>query len=215
LNSEPRGPLKIHVPVAFGVLHIAPALKDFLSKCPRLSVDMSLSDEQPNLVEEGYDAAVVIVKEPAPMLVARKLAPNHRRVCATAEYFKNYGTPQSPRDLAEHNCIVHSLMGTERTWCFLTPAGEMRVEVDGSVRFNNENAIRQAALAGAGVALLPTYIVGEDLQRGLLEAALPDFAASDSAVYAVYSSNRHVAAKVREFVDFLVARFSPEPYWDA
>lgn len=214
LNSEPRGMLKVQVPVTFGVLHIAPALKDLLAKCPELSIDMKFSEENPNLVEDGCDAAIVIVKEPSPRLVARKLAPNRRCVCATADYFRRHGVPQTPGDLAQHNCIIYSLSGSEREWSFLGPEGEMWVEVHGILRCNNENAIRQAALAGVGLALLPSYIIGQDLQRGTLAAVLPDFAASDSAVYAVYASNRHVAAKVRAFVDFLVERFSPTPYWD-
>lgn len=215
LQSVPRGTLKVNVPVAFGVLHIVPALPDLLSAYPDLRIEMTLSDRTVNLAEEGYDAAVLIEKKLAATLVARKLAPNLRRICATPDYLRRHGVPNSPRELANHNCIVYAPLGTEKEWCLIGQEGTVWIEVDGNLRLNNENAIRYAALSGLGMALLPSYIVGPDLQSGALRAVLPDYTASETAIYAVYLSNRHLSAKVRCFVDFLVVRFGPTPPWDA
>lgn len=214
LHSQPRGTLRISVPAAFGVLHIAPALPQLLDACPELRVEMTLGDRMVNLAAEGHDAAVLICREPPPLLVARKLAPVLRRVCAAPEYLGRHGVPECPQDLARHNCIVCAPSDSEREWCFNAPEGPVRVEVRGNAVVNNENAIRQMALAGQGVALLPSYLIGEDLQKGRLRALLPDYSAPATWVHAVYLSNRQVATKVRLFVDFLLARFGDPPYWD-
>jgi DNA-binding transcriptional LysR family regulator len=215
LQSEPRGTLKVNVPVTFGVLHIVPAREHLLAACPELCVDMTLNDGPLHLVEGGYDVAVLIAHEPHASLVARKLAPIRQRLCATADYLRRHGVPSSPADLARHNCIVFSRLGPERSWRFTGSDGDVTVEVNGSLRLDNENAVRQAALAGIGIAFLPTYIVGADLQQNRLQPVLPDYGVPETALFATYLPNRYLAAKVRVFVDFLVARFGPVPQWDA
>jgi DNA-binding transcriptional LysR family regulator len=207
LHAEPRGTLKVNVPVAFGVIHIAPALAQLLHTFPQLHIEMTLSDRVVNLAEDGYDAAVVIAQEVSPLLVARKLMANFCQVCATPDYFARHGVPTSPHDLVHHNCIVCSPGVTGRGWCFNGPQGELWTPVKGNVRLDNENAIRQAALSGLGVALLPNYIVGGDIQTGALHGVLSDYTSAESAVYIVYLSNRHLPVKVRAFVDFLASRF--------
>lgn len=214
LQAEPRGTLKVNVPVSFGVLHIARLLPDLLRAHPELRVEMSLNDRTVNLVEEGYDAAIVIEKEPNPALVARRLAPIRHQLCATPEYFRRRGIPETPQQLDTHNCLLYSRLGIENEWCFERADDVIRVQVGGNLRLNNENAIRLAALAGLGVALLPTYIVGADLQRGDLHTVLSEYIATETSLYAVYLPNRQLSPKVRTFVDFLLARFGPAPYWD-
>lgn len=110
LHSEPRGTLRVSVPVAFGVLHIAPALADFSIPCPELRIDMAFNDRTVDLAEEGYDACVLIATEPDPKLVGRKLAPIRRKVCGTPEYFERHGTPRTPQDLRGHNCLLYSYL---------------------------------------------------------------------------------------------------------
>ena len=215
MQSTPRGTLKVNVPVSFGVLHVAPALEALLAAYPELQVDMSLSDRDVHLAEEGYDVSLVITGEPRGTLVARKLAPIRQALCAAPSYLRKRGTPASLTDLGGHDCIVFSRLGPERTWHFEGDHGHASVEVSGSLRLDNENAVRQAALAGCGIALLPTYMVGADLQHDTLRAVLPHCRPPQTAVYATYLPNRYVAAKVRVFVDFLVARFGPAPEWDA
>lgn len=214
LQGKPRGTLKVNVPVSFGVLHIARLVPDLLVAHPELRVEMSMNDRTVNLVEEGYDAAVVIEREPNPALVARRLAPIRYQLCAAPEYFRRHGIPETPRQLVAHNCLVYSRLGIENEWCFERGDDVIRVQVDGNLRLNNENAIRHAALAGLGVAMLPTYIVGADLRRGDLSTALSEYIAAATSLYAVYLPNRQLSPKVRSFVDFLLARFGPAPYWD-
>ncbi|HET9668158.1 MAG TPA: LysR family transcriptional regulator [Casimicrobiaceae bacterium] len=215
MQAQPRGVLKVNVPVSFGILHIVPALGDLMTDCPGLAIDMTLSDREVHLAEEGYDVAVSIAGEPRGSLVARKLAPIRRRLCAAPGYLKRRRVPATLDDLAHHDCIVHSLPGGERAWHFESDDGVTSVEVNGSLRFDNENAIRKAALAGLGVALLPTYIVGDDVRDGRLRLVLPELEGPRMGLFATYLPNRYLAAKVRVFVDYLVAMFGPEPQWDA
>ncbi|MDQ6706421.1 MAG: LysR family transcriptional regulator [Acidobacteriota bacterium] len=214
LQAGPRGTLKVNVPVSFGVLHIARLLPDLLAAHPELRVEMTLNDRTVNLVEEGYDAAVVIERRPNPGLVARRLAPIRHQLCATPEYFRRHGIPEIPGQLVAHNCLVYSRLGTENEWCFERADDVIRIQVGGNLRLNNENAIRQAVLTGLGVALLPTYLVGADLRRGDLCTALSEYIAAETSLYAVYLPNRQLSPKARAFVDFLLTRFGPAPYWD-
>jgi DNA-binding transcriptional LysR family regulator len=215
MQSTPRGTLKVNVPVSFGVLHVVPVLAGLLATYPELHVDMTLNDREVQLAEEGYDVAVLITADPRATLVARKLAPIRQALCAAPAYLRRHGAPASVADLAHHDCIVFSRLGLERLWHFDSAHGHESVEVNGALRLDNENAVRQAALAGCGIALLPTYIVGGDLQQGALRIVLAECKAPETGLYATYLPNRYLAAKVRVFVDYLVVQFGPSPGWDA
>jgi DNA-binding transcriptional LysR family regulator len=213
-HSEPRGLLKVNVPVAFGVRHVAPALADFSAPYPRLRIDMTFNDRSVDLVDEGYDVSLRIADRLDGGLICRKLAPIRRTVCATPEYFRRHGKPTKPDELTGHNCLVYSYLNVQEEWCFTAPEGDIHVPVSGTLRVNNENALWRAASSGLGIALLPTFIVGQDLQSGALEAALQDYTVPITSLYAVYLPNRHLSPKVRAFIDFFVERFAPQPYWD-
>jgi DNA-binding transcriptional LysR family regulator len=215
LHSEPRGVLKITASVAFGTLHIAPAIPEFLARYPEIRIDMTINDRYADLAEEGYDVAIRITKEPDLNLVARELAPIHHVVCATPDYFRRHGTPESPSDLARHNCLIYAQnVPREGEWRFMGEEQELIVPIAGNLRLNDDEAIWQAALGGLGVALLPTFMIGKDLQAGNLQAVLSEYVPVQRRIYAVYLPNRHLSAKVRAFIDFLLARFGPQPYWD-
>ena len=214
LQSEPRGILKMTAPVAFGTLHVAPALPEFLARYPELGVDMAITDRVVDLVEEGYDVAIRITRDPSPELVARKLAPVRRVVCATPGYFKRHGVPKTPADLAGHNCLHYTHFGGPGEWRLRGPGGEVAVPVAGSLRINDDEALSKAVLGGLGVALLPTFLVGKELQSGILQAVLSDYAPLEQQIYAIRLPSVHLPAKVRAIIDFLLTRFGPEPYWD-
>lgn len=214
LQSEPRGMLKITAPVAFGTLHVAPALPEFLARYPDLGLDMTITDRVVDLVEEGYDAAIRITRDPGLELVARKLASVRRVVCATPGYFKRRGIPKTPADLANHNCLHYTHFGGPGEWRLYGSDGEIAVPVAGSLRINDDEALSKAVLGGLGVALLPTFLVGKELQAGTLQAVLSDYAPLEQQIYAIRLPSVHLPAKVRAFIDFLGARFGPEPYWD-
>lgn len=213
-HAEPRGVLKVNVPVAFGVRHVAPALAEFSALYPELRIDMTFNDRSVDLAEEGYDMAVYIAERLDGGLISRRLAPIRRTVCATPEYWRRHGKPATPHDLERHNCLVYTYLNVQDEWCFTRQGVDVSVPISGNLRGNNENALWRAALSGLGVALLPTFIAGEDLQSGALEAALSDYAVPATSIYAVYLPNRHLSAKVRALIDFFVERFGPQPYWD-
>ena len=214
LSSQPRGLLRVSSSVAFGRLHIAPALAAFLGRHPELKVDLTTTDRFVDLAEEGYDLAVRIVDEPAPNFVARKLAPLNRKICATPEYFARHGVPQVPRDLEKHNCLTYSYFDPRDPWLLHGPDGDNSVHPSGNLRLNDDDVLAEAVLAGLGIAMLPTFIIGKDLQSGRLQSVLSDYIPLQRYIYAVYLPNRHLSAKVRAFIDCLLERFGPEPYWD-
>jgi len=216
-GSEPRGIIRVNASVEIGTLQIAPALPAFLVQCPKVSVDMTLSDRPIDLAEEGYDLAIRVAwkDEPGLTVVARELAPSRRKVCATPDYFERHGLPQAPDDLVHHNCLTYVGGGSKGDrWGFAVAEGKFSVPVSGNLRINDNEALWQAARGGSGIAFLPTYIVGQDLQRGLLQAVLNEYMSVDRSIYAIYLSNRHLSPKVRAFIDFLLVRFGPQPYWD-
>jgi len=215
LTDEPRGMLRVNAPMSFGILHVGPALADFMARHPELAVTLDLDDRRVSLVEEGYDMAVRIADLPDSSLVARKLAPVRQAVCASPAYWARHGTPAHPRDLARHNCLVYTYLPAQNEWRFRGPGGPFAVHVAGNLRANNGDVLREAALAGLGVYRAPTFLIGGDLGAGRLVTVLDDFADQALAIYAVYPHRRHLPAKVRAFVDFLAGRFGPRPYWDA
>jgi DNA-binding transcriptional LysR family regulator len=214
LHSEPRGVLKLTASVAFGTLHVAPALPEFLGRYPDLAIDMMITDRMVDLVEEGYDVAIRIATDPGQNLVARQLAPIRRVACATPEYFSRRGVPRTPDDLREHNCLHYTHFSAQGQWHFKGPDGDISVPLTGDLRINDDEALSQAVLGGLGIALLPTFIIGPDLQAGRLQAVLSDYVPLERHVYAVYLPSIHSPPKVRAFVDFLRGRFGPGPYWD-
>jgi DNA-binding transcriptional LysR family regulator len=215
-SAEPRGTLRINAPYSFATAHVAPFLPEFLASHPDLKLDISLNDRFVDLVEEGFDVAVrVAATLPESSLVARKLAPCRMVVCGTPDYFQRHGEPKTPADLERHNCLSHPFSASQGSWVFTCADGHRHaVKANGSIRANSGDALRSAALGGIGVVLLPTFMVGEELNDGRLKSVLMDCQTQESAVYAVYPSRRHLSAKVRAFVDFLARKYGPEPYWD-
>lgn len=214
LHQEPRGRLKFSAPVAFSTLHVAPALPDFMAQYPDVSVDMTISDRLVDLVEEGYDLALRIAPEPGLNLVARRLAPIRRKICASPSYLARRGIPRVPEDLVGHNCLDYTYMNAQGFWHLQGPQGDASVAVSGTLRINDDEALSQAVLGGLGLALLPTFIIGSELQAGRLVEVLPGYVPVERFIYAVHLPNRHLPLKVRAFVDFLQQRFGDDPYWD-
>lgn len=217
LRSEPRGILRLTAPAAFGHLHIAPAIPDFLERYPELSVQLAMNDRMVDLAEEGYDVAIRMTADPAPNIVARRLAPIRWVICASPQYLARHPAPQRPDELAGHNCLFYSFLESNSDWRFGSPAGDVTVRVAGTFTANNSEALREAVMRGLGVALLPTFTVGRDIREGALSALLPHHApygTFGTDVYAVYLPTRYLSPKVRAFVDFFLERFGPQPYWD-
>jgi DNA-binding transcriptional LysR family regulator len=213
LQAAPRGRLRVNAPMSFGFLHLAPAIPDFLARYPDVELDMMMNDRFVDLVDEGFDVAVRIGNLDDSSLVARRLAPIRRVVCASPAYLAARGTPASPGELKGHDCLCYS--NVPREWRFVGPDGPPYVvQVRGRLSANNGDALRIAALEDMGIINQPTFIVGGDLQSGTLVTLLNDFIPQDISLHAVYPHSRLLSPKVRAFVDFLAERFGPRPYWD-
>ena len=209
LHAEPHGTLRVNAPMSFGVRHLAAALAAFGAVHPRVRVELVLNDRVVDLVEEGYDVAVRIGTLRDSTLVARRLAPCRMVVCASPDYLRRRGAPAVPDDLRGHDCLLYAYSpGT--TWTL----GGQGVPVSGPLVANNGDALLEAALAGQGVILQPSFIVGDALRGGGLVPLLPDWPVRDLHVHAVYPAARNLSPKVRAFVDFVAARFASIP-WDA
>jgi DNA-binding transcriptional LysR family regulator len=215
LASAPRGRLKVNAPMSFGVRHLAPALPDFMARYPELAVDLALNDRVVDLVEEGFDVGLRIVKLADSSLIARRLAPNRLVLCAAPSYLQAHGAPRSIDELKDHACLLYSYQTAGDVWRLGGPGGERRLAVAGRLRINNGDALLAAALGGLGVALLPCFICGEDVRAERLIHVLPEWSEpADTAITAVYPASRNLSPKVRVFVDFLAERFGGTPYWD-
>ena len=215
LQAQPRGRLRVNAPMSFGFLHLAPAIPDFLAACPEIEIDLAMNDRFVDLVDEGFDLVIRIGRLPDSSLVARRLAPMRRCVCASPDYLARAGVPGSPDDLANHQCLGYSNTALPDQWSFAAPDGKpWPVKIKGRLRANNGDALRVAALKGLGLVSLPSFIVGGDLQAGTLVSVLGAYVPQDSGIYAVYPHSRHLSPKVRAFIDFLAERFGPRPYWD-
>lgn len=211
-NTDPKGTLRVTAPASFGRMHLVPALKDFLARYPQISLDLRLSDSIVDLVEGGFDIAIRNAELKDSSLIARRLAPDRRIICAAPAYLREHGEPRSPGDLSQHACI--NLIGME-SWTFATPAGPISIRTTGPLRTDNGEAMRDACTSGLGIAISSTWSVYQHLTRGDLIQVLPDTPlTAHTAIWAMYPSSRLLAPKVRAFIDFFAERFGDTPYWD-
>lgn len=214
-QSEPKGTLRLNAPMSFGTLHLAVAVADFLAEYPDLHIELTLNDRFIDPIEEGFDVTLRISQPPATAsLIARELTTARLAICAAPAYLERRGTPHSPQDLSQHSCLHYGHLPSNNVWTLMGESGEHSITVNGTLCSNNGEVLRAAALKGLGIALLPTFIVGPDLQRGLLTPVLPNYSAFPLKLYVIYPVNRHLSTKIRLLTDFLQARFGGLPYWD-
>lgn len=207
-----RGTLRVSAPTAFGRRHIAPHLKPFLDANADLELHLDLSDAFVDIVAEGYDLAIRIGELPDSSLVARRLAPVHRVLCATPAYLASHGTPAGIGEISRHVCLTAT---PQDVWRLDGPDGIVLVHPEGPLTTNSSDVVREAVLAGLGIALRSTWDVGPDLSSGRLVVVLPQYRASRKvALNAVYPSRQFLPAKVRIFIDYLAQIYGPAPYWD-
>ncbi len=220
-QDVPRGLLKVSVPVAFGRLHIAPIVNNFLIQYPEIRLDLRLSDGLSNLVEEELDVVIRIgnLDRSGANLILRKIASYTRLVCGSSTYFQQHGKLQHPDELAHHNCLLFTYFMGYNIWRFKRDTEVCEVKVSGSFVSSNSEVLRQVCLDGAGLLLMPTWLIGEDIRAGRLQAVLNDFqvypqASMDMGIYALYLPNRQNSLRVKTFIDFLIKRFGNPPYWE-
>lgn len=213
-TTEPTGKLRITTSLSFAVSSLTQAVVEFQSLHPRIVVELLTVDRAVDLVGERIDLAVRITNRLDDGVVARRLASCRSVLCASPAYLKRRGRPERPEDLQAHDCITHAFGA--RAEYRLRRAGRLTtVDVKGSLSGNETAVLRQAALAGAGIAMLPTYFVGDDLRQGTLMHLLPDHEPEPLGIHAVYLSRQHQPRPLKLLIDFLAERFGGDVApWD-
>jgi DNA-binding transcriptional LysR family regulator len=209
LRAEPRGVIRVAAPMSFGHLEIAPRLPGFIERYPDLRVEFELTDRVIDLVHERIDLAIRIGRPRNQSHVFRRLCPIRALLAASHEYLERAGIPQTPAELADHNCLGYR--GPCNSWPFAK--GE-RVETSGNLSADNGDALRRAALEGLGLIYLPTYLIADDVRAGRLIPVLSAQTSPESALFAVYPESRHLSPKVRALIDWLAEEFGPDPDWE-
>ncbi len=211
-SQQARGILKVSAPTSFGRMHIAPHLKAFMRANPDLSVNLALTDRFVDIVADGFDVAIRIAELSDSSLVARRLAPVRRILCATPGYVAAHGMPESIEDLDRHICLAPH---NNEPWKLEGPDGSLIYRPSGPLLTNSSEVIRECTIAGLGIALRSTWDIAKELKDGRLVRVLPAYRGSRNvAVYAVYASRRFLPTKVRVFVDYMSELFGPRPYWE-
>lgn len=214
LQGEPRGSIRLNAPMSFGTLHLGSAIADFLETYPDVRIEAALNDRLIDPIQEGFDLTIRIAELDDSSLIARKLAPAKRVLCASPEYLRERGEPEKPGDLKFHSCLHYGYLPTGNAWRLKGPNGDTTLQIEGVLCSNNAEMLMAGAIRGAGIAMLPTFICGAALQAGQLVSVLPDHRPPEISIYALYPPNRHLSAKLRLLIDFLTKRFGDPPYWD-
>lgn len=214
LNTAPRGRLRVNAPMSFGLLHLAPLVASFHARCPDVRLDLSLNDRRVDLVQEGFDVGLRIrTRLEDSSLVARRICAIRTAVVAAPAYLDRHGAPTAPQDLTGHVLLAYSLNEDPDLWRFRRGAETAEVEFVPTILANSGVALRAPVLAGVGLTLTPTFIVGDELRAGRLRRVLTDWECPAYSLFALYPPSRHLAPKVRAFVDFVAESFRTPP-WD-
>ena len=209
MQSAPSGLLRISVATDFGVNHLSPVLGEFLQEFPEITVNMVLNNRYVELISEGFDLAIRIGELEDSTLRARKLCETNRRMIASPEYFEKYGRPQKIDDLNEHKLLHYSNNSAGNVWKLTAPSGEKRqVRTAGWLTVNDGQSLLNAAIAGLGIAYLPSFLYAEAMDQGLVMEAIPELPMENQGIFAVYPPGRFTQPKVRAFIDFLVHAFA-------
>jgi DNA-binding transcriptional LysR family regulator len=212
VDAAPRGLLRVSAPLAFGAARVAPALVEFSRLYPEITVDLILTDRAVDLIEEGFDLAIHTGEVAESTTKTRLLTVFSTLLCAAPSYLAERGTPVRPEDLAQHNCLPHVFHELSKEWSFVGPDNKSHVtRISGTIRTNSVVAQLAAALCGHGLTLLPSFLVVDELAQGRLVQVLSEYQAPEIPVRLLYLPGRHVSAKVRAFIDFLVGRFFNMP----
>jgi DNA-binding transcriptional LysR family regulator len=215
LQERPSGNLRVNAPMSFGTMHLAPVVAEFMARHPDVHVELVLNDRLVDPIEEGFDITLRIAEAtPSTSLIAQEIVPARRVLCASPAYLEQAGEPARPTDLRGHRCLHYGYLSSGSQWRLLGPDGDRPYAIDCVMWSNNGEVLKHAALHDQGIALLPTFIVGDALQEGQLRTVLVDHTPPPISVCALYPRHRHLSAKVRLFVELVRQRFGDRPYWD-
>jgi DNA-binding transcriptional LysR family regulator len=215
LQENPTGNFRVNAPMSFGTLHLSSVVAEFMSKYPGVHVELVLNDRFVDPIEEGFDMTLRIA-EPitSTSLVSREIVTVKRTLCASPVYLRKAGIPAEPTELKNHRCLHYGYQGSGSQWRLTGPNGTQSYNIACAMWSNNGEVLRDAAVDHQGIALLPTFIAGQELQIGRLQSVLSGYSAPEIVLSALYPRHRFPSTKVRLFVDLLQERFGGRPYWD-
>lgn len=204
LQSKPQGKIKLTAPVTYGEQQILPLVNNFMMQYKDIEVTAYLSNQQVDLVDEGFDLAIRLGTLSDSSMMAKKLAERTSYVCASPAYLEKYGIPHSLSELEKHSC----LLGTRDYWHFSDAGKEKSIRVQGRLRCNSGFGLVNAALKGLGIVQLPDYYINEHLNNGNLVTLLDNYKIPDEGIWAMYPQNRHLSPKIRLLVDYFLTHIS-------
>ena len=213
LAQEPRGNLRISAPTNFASEHLLPLVAEFTKKYPEVQVEMICGERLVDLVDEGFDLAIRMTNLNDSNLIARRLARGRHVIVASPDYLADHPVIRIPDDLKHQDCLVYSLTAGG-VWPFTKAGQDFSVKVPSVFKTNNPDVILAAAISGMGVCMMPTFIGGDAIRRGVLTPLLQDYETLEVQLYAVYASRKFLPAKIRVFVDYLAEKITDPPYWD-
>ncbi|TVT85175.1 LysR family transcriptional regulator [Pseudomonas sp. H3(2019)] len=207
-QGEPSGTLRITAPLTFGTERLAPALSEFVQRCPQVKLDVVLTNQRLDLLDNGFDVAIRLGNSEPSNLIARPLEDYTLTMCASPAYLARRGTPQKPEELADHDCLAFAYpagdewRSVEKQWRLSGPDGEIVVAVSGPMLINSSSGLHQAARTGMGVVMLPDALVDQDLREGKLVALMQDYQLPRRPMNLIYAQDRYRLPKLRSFVEF-------------
>jgi DNA-binding transcriptional LysR family regulator len=209
-QQQLKGKLRIAAPMSYGLTNLVRQIPDFMNKYPKLGVELHLEDKMSEIIGEGFDVAIRISDLKDSAMVARKLGEIEHVTVASTAYLKQYGVPKQPADLGSHKCLIYTYRDTPRQWVYFdAQAQQINVNVTGNFETNNSLAIRECLLKGLGIALIPAFVVQEDIEAGRLKVILRDYGCFKRNLYAVIPNRKHINSKARAFIDFLKSSNAP------
>jgi len=208
-QTKPRGVLRISAPVTFGEMKLSPLLPKFLMLYPDLKIELVLTNNAIDMLEEGIDVRLRIGGVDDSSMIARHLKTFTLTLCASPKYIQQHGLPKTPKQIIQHNCIIDSNFRIGKQWPFISPQGKSDIiDVTSTVAANSPQAVREIAIAGGGIAMTPGFIVEDAINDGKLISILPEYTTLEFGLYAIYPHRKYVAKKVRCFIDFVLDQFS-------
>jgi DNA-binding transcriptional LysR family regulator len=214
-HGELRGVLRVALPLSFGVRHMSAPIGSFCRLHPRVSFELDLNDRRVDLLAEGVDLALRIGRLADSTLIARRLFEARTVVCASPAYLERHGTPGTPGDLVDHDCLVYGNLPDPTRWVCTDSEGDRHsTDVHAAMTASSGDFLCAASVEGLGIAMQPTFIAGDAIGRGELVPILTDYNWPVAPAYAIYPPTRHLSYRVREFIDFLAGHFAGTPDWD-
>lgn len=213
--ADPKGTLRITCSQSFSQAYLANVIAEYSLCYPQVCIDMQLLERRVNLVDERIDLAIRITDTLEPGIIAKPLGNCLSVICASPDYLNRAGRPQTPEDLIHHSCLTHSQFGTH-SWAFSYPNDsrkDIRIPIKSRICANEAMVLKQAAVAGVGISVLPVYLVKNEIAEGKLEVILTDYLLEKRAIYAIYTSRNHMSAALRALLDYLDCRFKTDEFW--